>query len=614
MALTSLQEGMLFHYLKDPAGDFYFGQLSLGISGHVDISLFEQAWNIVTAGNEMLRTVFRWEKMSNPTQVVLKTHSPRLNYYDFFGGNPGEEGEREAEDRLEELKIRDRKETFDLKEVPFRVTLYRITENEYELVISNHHILYDGWSTGIILEEFFNAYNDLTEGKVPALPAKTSFKEFVRRHQKLDVKKQEMFWREYLRGVDADNRTGVPVNRRYTRGSGEGDSRAETVRYTFRVTFNRGGEGQWADFVKAHKITPAALLYGAWGLLLQRCVNSDDVIFGTTVSGRSVQVEGIEEMVGLFINTVPLRFSAGPGQDEPRSVKDILVNLYNSLQTREAYENTPLVKIYQYCGCGPEVELFDSLVVVENYPLDVRRIRESGPLSVVSYSMVESTHYDLTVVIRLTDSIDVEFLYREEVFDAAVIRRLGTHFTSIVRGILENPRQDITGFEFLSHEEQRRILEDFNDTGVDYPRDNTLHGLFEQQAARIGDRVAVVGTTSITYRQLNEKSGRLAQLLRDKGVRQGDIAGIMMERSVEMVVGIFGILKAGAAYLPIDPGYPEERKQYILKDSNAKVLLSELSESSELSGGFPVGRRGAPCVHPAVPDRRLGRTWLGVCK
>jgi len=577
MALTPLQEGLLFHYLKDPAGEYYFEQLSLEISGAVGISLFEKAWNFVVAANRMLRTVFRWEKTGNPTQIVLKDHRVRFEYHDLCVEADGLES---TGDRLEAVKKADRDEKFDLREVPFRVTLCRIAQNRHEMILSSHHILFDGWSTGIILTDFFNAYKDLCAGEIPVKPVRTSFKEFIRRSQNQDTQEQETYWKDYLEGVGPDERTELPVKRRYTPSGQNQNFAAAFAKHGFRIPFDRSTENL------DNRITPAVLVYGAWGILLQRYVNRGDAIFGTSVSGRSVPVEGIEDIVGLFINTVPLRFNAGISS-ESRSLEDILVDLSRSLRAREAYETTPLVKIHQYCGCEAGVELFDSLVVVENYPLDIRRMGEGGPLEPVSYSMVESTHYDLTVVVRLTESIDVDFLYREEVFEGAAIRQLGTHFTRILRGIVENPGQEMTGFEFLSPDERRRILEDFNNTGVEYPRDYTLLDMFEQQAERTGDRIAVVGTTSITYKELHEKSGRIARLLRDKGVGQGDIAAVQMERSVEMVVVIFGILKAGAAYLPLDPGYPEERTQYILKDSNAGIFLSGSGELSELSGGFP---------------------------
>ncbi len=619
IALTPMQEGMLFFYLKEPEKNHYFEQLSLKISGKIDIDCFEQAWNFVIETNEMLRAVFRWEKLKNPTQVVLRDHTITLRYHDFFTKGIGEK-----RGRIEEIKTKDRKEKFDLREVPFRVTLCKVEEDKYEMIISNHHILYDGWSNGIILREFFNAYNDLTAGKVPFIPVKTSFKEFVKWNQQQDTKKQEIFWREYLRGVDRDNRIGIPIKRGNIKDSENGNSKEESgVRnYRYRMTFNGEKGDHVRDFVKAHKITAAALLYGAWGILLQKYTNSSDVIFGTTVSGRTAKIKGIEKMVGLFINTIPLRVrtststSSGTGCSNGgrQSLVRMLACLSDTLQTREVYENTPLVKINEYLQCSDNEELFDSIVVIENYPLDSHQLQKSGPLRIDSFSMVEDTHYDLTVVIQVFDSIDINFIYQDLLFDDVVIRRLGTHFTCIIREILENPWKDISEIDILSPEEKQQILEDFNRTAVDYPRDKTIHQLFEEQAKKTPDNIAVVATSAgyrshskgetlggcpapehqgrgggdlqyISYKELNEKSNQLARVLRAEGIGKKGITGIMIHRSVEMVYGILAILKIGSAYLPVDPDYPQERIRYMLMDSSSNLLLTGKVQISCLEEG-----------------------------
>jgi amino acid adenylation domain-containing protein len=607
IALTPMQEGMLFFYLKEPEKNHYFEQLSLKISGKIDIDCFEQAWNFVIETNEMLRTVFWWKKLKSPTQIVLKKHTLTLRYHDFFS-----EGIGESIGWIEEIKVKDRNEMFDLREVPFRVTLCKVEEDKYEMIISNHHILYDGWSNGIILREFLNAYNDLTAGKVPFIPAKTSFKEFVKWNQQQDTKKQEIFWREYLRGVDRDNRIEIPIKRGNIKDSESGNSKEESgVRnYRYRMTFN-GEKGDGVrDFVKAHKITAAALLYGVWGILLQKYTNSSDVIFGTTVSGRSAKIKGIENMVGLFINTIPLRvrtstststsISTGCSTGERQSLVRMLVCLSETLQTREAYENTPLVKINECIQRSDNEDIFDSIVVIENYPLDTRQLEKSGPLRIDSFSIVEATHYDLTVVIQVSDSIDINFIYQDWLFDDVVIRRLGTHFTCIIREILENPWKDISEIDILSPEEKQQILEDFNRTAVDYPREKTIHQLFEEQAEKAGDKIAVIsvehgaqsmgrrtgiGTMSITYRELNEKSNQLARVLQAEGVGKKGITGIMIHRSLEMVYGVLAILKIGSAYLPVDPDYPQERIHYMLMDSRSNLLLTGNIHNGSLEEG-----------------------------
>ena len=349
-ALTPLQEGMLFHFLKDPSANYYFEQLSMGISGPVDISLIEKAWNIVVETNGSLRTVFRWEKMQNPTQIVLAKYQLPLRYHDFFSKDHGEYDENEARKLLDQLKRADQKETFDLREVPFRVTLCRITDNEYELIISNHHILFDGWSTGIIITEFFNVYNDLVSGIVPASRVKTPFKDFVRWNQQQDIQKQELFWGKYLDGVDWENRTELPFKNKKPDTGSTGIKKTTNGSSVFPVNLSSEKKSLLDNFVKKHKITIATFLYGAWGRLLQKYTDSNDVIMGTTVSGRSAKIAGIEEIVGLFINTVPLRVrtKTNGGSSEGGSILEMLVHLNDELQTREAFENTPLLKIKEY--------------------------------------------------------------------------------------------------------------------------------------------------------------------------------------------------------------------------------------------------------------------------
>jgi len=194
LALTPLQEGMLFHYLQAPRGGLYFEQLSLEISGTIDSALFEKAWNTVVRTNEMLRTVFRWEKMEKPSQIILKEHQCQLIFHDL-SAKDGDQ--RNAE--LDEIKTKDREDGFDLNRVPFRVILCKLDETQYEIIISNHHIIYDGWSTGIILKEFFSAYRRLSKGEVFTPPVKPGFKEFVKWLQRQDNAKEEKSWESYLK-------------------------------------------------------------------------------------------------------------------------------------------------------------------------------------------------------------------------------------------------------------------------------------------------------------------------------------------------------------------------------------------------------------------------------
>ncbi|MCU0289812.1 MAG: condensation domain-containing protein, partial [Acidobacteria bacterium] len=585
LPLTPLQEGMLFHYLKDPRSGLYFEQLGLEISGAIDAVFFEKAWNVVVQSNEMLRTVFRWEKVEKPSQVILKEHPCQIRLHDFSDIDSSQKETVSAK-----IKTKDKDEGFDLTGVPFRVTLCKLAETQYEMIVSSHHILYDGWSNGIILKEFFNAYHALTKGEqaLPVLNAKSSFNEYIKWLQSQDKNKQEQFWRNYLDGFETA--TALPVKRKKEEATRAGD---------YALILGENIQSKLDIFVKNNRVTLASIFYTAWGILLQRYCGSEDIVFGTTVSGRSAGVKGIEGMVGLFINTIPLRIDTHPNE----KIINAVIKTDQSLREREVFENTPLVDIV-----GRDVarnvstltrgeSLFDTILVIENYPLDdvVRRDVARNVFTVHSYSMVETTHYDLTVGILPFKEIEIKFSFKQELFESHAIENLAGHFKTIIQKVIEQPETALSQLEIISIEEKNRILHEFNNTAADYPTDKTIHQLFVEQAAKTPDHIAVFGhgqtrtdtdnnndvetlrATSlqiqITYRQLNEQSDHLAGVLIEKGILPDNIIAIKIERSVEMIIGLLGILKSGGAYLPIDPEYPQERIQYILQDSKAKIVV-----------------------------------------
>ncbi|HLP59158.1 MAG TPA: amino acid adenylation domain-containing protein, partial [Candidatus Deferrimicrobium sp.] len=567
LALTPVQEGMLFHYLKEPDSDYYFEQLCLDIAGAIDTGLFEKAWDFVIDTNEILRTVFRWEKIKNPSQVILKKQPLQWSFYDFADMEPDERAQR-----LEDIKSQDRQNRFDLLEVPFRVTLCKTGSERHFMIVSFHHMLLDGWSTGIVMKEFLKAYAGLEAGIGPAKPHKTPFKEFIKWRRPGDPEKEEKNWQNYLAGVEP---VMLSIKKEHTVNE-------SFIPGNTRVCFDAAQTERLEQFVATNRLTLAALFYCAWGILLQQYNNTDDAIFGTTVSGRPSQLEGSAEMVGLFINTIPLRIRFFTDEN----LLDLLHRVQISLLDREPFEHSSLLKIREYCHLKSNETLFDSIVALENYPLDAALSEGTGNrLAILSYAMTEATHYDLSLGITLFKEIQCHFQYRKEILEEEAVRRLAGYFTRIVEELVEKPFNKVIQIEILSEEEKKRLLIDFNDTEADYPGTKTVPGLFAEQLERTPDRIALVGADSqiwpqtcliaLSYNELNRQSDRLAGLLIEKGARPGTIVGIMMKRSPGLITGIFGILKIGGAYLPIDPEYPQERVDYMLKDSGAKILITD---------------------------------------
>jgi non-ribosomal peptide synthetase component F len=460
LSLTPMQEGMLYHYLKQPHSSHYVEQLSLSLSGVIDLTCFEKAWTFVVESNEMLRTVFRWEQVKKPVQLIMKHHTPQLRIHDFKDRNKKEE----KNERIEEIKRKDREDAFDLSRVPFRVTLCMLTEDNHEMIISNHHILYDGWSNGIILKEFFDAYNQLYENKIPKKPSKNRFGEFVKWLQQQDGTKQEQYWHDYLQGLEFESR-----EKELDIDSQTGRKREKEIKTigNYHLQFDPRMKEALEGFARSHKITLAALLYSAWGLLLQKYQSTPDVIFDTTVSGRSAGIKGIDNVVGLFINTIPLRVRTQPGE----TIKNVPVRLYHDLQQREQFENTSLITIKEYMDTSVTDSLFDSVLVIENYPLDKQLIQKSSHLSVRSYSIFGMSNYDLTVIITIFDSIAFNFTYNRDLFDEETLQKVSRHFISLVEAFIKNPRQKVSEIEVFPGEEKRALLEDLTRNREAVPRE-----------------------------------------------------------------------------------------------------------------------------------------------
>ncbi|WP_207750723.1 non-ribosomal peptide synthetase [Anaeromonas gelatinilytica] len=550
MSLTSLQHGILFHYISDELSTEYHEQLSLTIKGDIKIDLMQKAWNSVIENNEMLRTVFRWKGIDKPVQIVLKKHEVPIQYIDFSG-------EIDKHKLIENIKSKDLNNRIDITRETLRIYLCKLDENIHEMIISNHHILYDGWSNGIILKELMERYTCLYKSKDIKKVNKTKFSEFIKYINNLNKDEQKKYWSNYLYNLD---------------DKGDCFSCKEVGNYkeiSYKINENKANKIK--DFSKENKILLSAILYGAWSILLQKLNNTNEVIFGTTVSGRPDSIKSIDNMVGLFINTIPLRVKS----DNNTTFINLIHELDLVLNERKDFENSSLVDIKGYCGIRSDEKLFNSIVSIENYPLDLNTNKENV-LVIEDFSIIEQTNYNMSLEILTFDGIEFKFNFNSLSMDERIVSKLGNYLERIIESLLDNPNINIENINILSEQEKNQILYEFNDTKTDYPKDKTIQELFEEQVKKTPDNTAVVfEDEKLTYRELNEKANNLARVLRNKGVKADTIVGIMVERSLEMIIGIMGILKAGGAYLPIDPSYPKERIEYMLKDSESKVLLSE---------------------------------------
>ncbi|ADL53611.1 non-ribosomal peptide synthetase [Clostridium cellulovorans] len=568
LPLTSLQEGMLFHYLNEPKSQIYFEQLSISINGEIDFDIFKRTWEFIAESNEALRTIIRWQKLEKPLQIVLKKPYFDIQYYDYSN-----EEITSKEDMICKLKLEDREKGIDISIEPFRILLCKISDLKYEMIISNHHILYDGWSNGIIIKEFFSVYNDFYHGKNPEKIFKSRFSEYISWMKNQDKEKQKSYWNRFLESLEIktlEDSIGKRVK-------GDPNSNYEIGHYSLKL--ERTLYENIKELARENNSTVASVLYSVWGLLLSNYNNSADIVFGTTVSGRNIPIRGIENMTGLFINTLPLRVQ----YDDNRSFQSIIKDVENSLIERRAFEVTSLVEIKDWCMQNNASTLFDTLVVVENYPLD-KEIGNSGVLTLSDFSLWEATDFNLSIGFELFDELVVTFAYNKCLYPSAVIERMSEHIKNILEKVVISPDIEVGRIEYLSEAEANKMLYGFNRTELSYQTEMTISELFQEQVKRTPNNIAVkLNDDSLTYEGLNSRANQLANQLKLKGVKSDQIVAIMMTRSVDMIVAMLAVMKAGGAYLPLDPTYPKDRINYILDDSNACLLLTNIDDINDIS-------------------------------
>jgi amino acid adenylation domain-containing protein len=557
--LSPAQQGILFHSLYQPESGLYFGQLLCVLRGSLNVSVFINSWQKVTHRHPILRTSFVWENVKEPVQVVRKQAPLSWQQMDWRSL-----GATQQEQQLERFLKADREHGFDLTSAPLiRIALAQLQEDAFQFILSHHHLVLDGWSLAIVLKEVFAFYQAECRGAELQLKRPRSYRDYIAWLQQQDLAEAESFWRQTLQGFTTP--TSLVVGGKLSGKSGEG-SRAEAEIKLPDLAPLQG-------LVRQYKLTINTLVQGAWALLLSRYSGEEDIVFGVTVSGRSPELIGAESMVGMLINTLPVRVSV--------SAEDSIISWLQQLQSHSIevrqYEYSPLVEIQQRWSQIPlKTPLFESIVVFENYPVDPSLQGGKSGLEIGDVRSVDSTNYPIALMAIAQSELALKIMYDRSRFEQGAIERMLGHLQVLLEGMVANPHQPLKNLPLLAPAEKQQILVEWNGTKADYPQDRCIHQLFEAQVDRTPDAIAVVfEDQKLTYRDLNERSNQLAHYLQQLGVKPEVLVGICVERSLEMAIGILGILKAGGAYVPLDPGYPPERLAFMLKDAQTPVLLTQ---------------------------------------
>ena len=566
--LTPMQQGMLFHSLYAPNSEVYIDQASCRVQGDFNVEAFRQAWQRVIDRHSVLRTAFVHQGLNESLQVVRQQATLPWEEQDWRGVS-----DEEQTIQLESFLRADRQRGFELTQAPLmRMTLLRLGESDWQFVWSFHHILLDGWCTSLLLQEVFHFYEGYQKGDVVELPQPRSYRDYIGWLQQQDLSAAESYWRKRLQGFKrpAGLELEPPSGERPEGGYGKSE------RY-LTETSTKALEA----LAREQQVTLNTVVQGAWAVLLSRYSGEQDVVYGVTVSGRPAELAGVEQMVGLFINTLPLRVEIESGAE--------LGLWLQRLQAEQAemrqYEYSPLVEVQGWSEVERGVGLFETLLAFENYPVApvITNGNETavGSLSVAGAQSIERTNYPLTVMVGPGERLILKALYQEQRYDAGTIERVLGHLEQVLESMAAGAQQQVGELRMLGAEEERQVVVEWNDTEREYAREACIHELFAEQAARRPEAVAVIAEgEEVSYAELNQRANQVARRLLELGVGPEVVVGICIERSVAMVAGLLGILKAGGAYLPLDAEYPRERLEYMIADAGVKVVLtqSELRE------------------------------------
>ena len=587
---SALQQGLLFHSMYAPNSTVYVVSVGWQLRGELEVGALKRAWGEVLQRHALLRTAFVGQELESPLQVVHRRVELPLQQHDWRGLDL-----QEQQERLRVLHQADRERGFDFETPPLmRLLLIRTEDQEHRLIWSYHHALLDGWSVPIVLGEVTACYEAYRRQQVPQLAPVRPYREYIEWLQRQDLGQAEAYWRMRLEGVSAGLSLGIDRQR--------SAQEAVAARHAERRSVLPMSLSRLEGVAREHKLTVNTLVLGAWVLLLSRYSGSRDVVLGVTIAGRPAELVDAERRVGLFINTLPLRVHIRP--QEP------VLALLQELQSRQSelmeYQYAPLTQVHKWSGLPAGSSLFETAFVFENYPVGPSEASGRTPsFQMVSTGSVEQPHYALNVQVGGYQSLSIQVIYDTDRFESEAIGRLIRHLESVLTGIMTDPDRRCGDLPLLSEEERDRLLVKWNATQADYPRGRCLHELFGEQVQRTPEAVALIyEDRTLSYRELDRYSSQLAWYLQSLGVGPDVIVGVCLERSVEMVLCVLGVMKAGGAYLPLDPQYPAQRLIFMLEDTQSPVMLTQ---SAVLERVFEPVERLDPSARWVCMDREWER-------
>ncbi|MFJ2744338.1 amino acid adenylation domain-containing protein [Streptomyces sp. NPDC087440] len=579
LPLSSLQEGLLFHALYDDEGpDLYTVQLAVEMTGALDAPRLRTAAEALLARHPNLRAGFRSKGLDKPLQVVRRQVRTPFQQVDLTGHGTV----RAAEEAYRELADAERSRRFDMARPPLvRFTLAALPGDRHRLLVTVHHILIDGWSVPVLLDDLFELYErggaDTGMRRVPP------YREYLAWLARQDRPAALDAWARELDGLAEPTLLGA--------GHGPGGA---VVPHSTTVTLTRDETRDLTARARSRGWTLNTLVQGAWGLVLGRLLGRTDVVFGGTVSGRPPELPGVETMVGLLINTLPVRVAWRH--------EDRLADLFTALQDRQSaltpHQFVQLGDIQRQSG---HQELFDTTTVFENYPLGAEQAPPlSGGLEITDVDARDATHYAVSLVGLPGEELSFRIDYRPDLLDAATAHRVAAWLRGLLTAATADPDRAIARLDLLEGDEYERVTGEWNATGRTVP-DTTLTALLEEAAAAHPAAEAVGhGDTRLTYDELHTRANQLARHLVALGAGPDRMVAVALPQRPDLVVALLAVLKSGAGYLPLDPSHPAERIAGMFEETRPVCVLT----TTDLADRLPALPDQGPVLHHDDPALR----------
>ncbi|MEX2212842.1 MAG: amino acid adenylation domain-containing protein [Phycisphaeraceae bacterium] len=558
-SLSPMQHAMTFCSLLAPAAGYYIEQLIVDLPEPVDGAALAKAWQTVGNHHAILRSGF--DRVGGTELMRVQQPRVRVPFHVLNWSNTKDE-----EQRLADWRAEDRRRGFELNRPPLmRLTLIQLAPCRNKLIWTFHHALLDGRSFSSVLIDVFAVYTSIKSGRLSDLATPRPFTDYIDWLATQEWSRSQPFWRRYLKGLASPTPFVVDHAQRPV-ADGELDYGLH------RNTIDPDITSQLLALARTSGVTMNTIVQTAWATLLSRYSGSNDVVFGATRACRKSSVDGADQMVGIFINTLPLRVALDPQATIQQSLADVR-SAWNELRH---HEHTPLAEI-QVCSAIPSgTPLFESVLVFENYDLNHFMRRQGADWAGRSIELHERTNFPITVAAYLHEGLHIKIEFDRRRFDDKVVERMLGHLRTLLEGLAKQPDGKLGDLPLLTDSECRELGIHSDVTLPAFDSDTTLHTWFERQAAQSPAAVAVsFETEQLTYDQLNRRSNQLASILRSKGIGPGTKAGLFLDRSLDTVVAILAVLKAGGAYVPCDPVYPADRIAYMLSDAAVPVVLTE---------------------------------------